>query len=97
MKKHWLYPAPLMILALPGSVLANPYTCVAYSGFACAQNTGTLTSLDHHDIYTWGFNGINLTGQTIIGATIAFKQITNWDINVNRLDIDLLDTPKSRT
>jgi hypothetical protein len=83
------------MFALPGRALANPYTCLGFSGFACAQNAGTLTSMDHHDIYTWGFNGINLTGQTITGATIAFKQITNWDFNQNRLDIDLLDTPTS--
>jgi hypothetical protein len=93
MKRIWLYLAPVMIFA--GSALANPYTCASFSGFACAQNTGTLTSIDHHDIYTWGFNSLNLAGKTITGATIAFSQITNWDTNVNRLDIDLLDSPKS--
>jgi hypothetical protein len=95
LKKLLLYLTPFMTLALPVGALANPITCAGFSGFACAQNTGTLTSIDHHDIYTWGFNGINLNGQTITGATIAFKQITNWDFNQNRLDIDLLDTPTS--
>jgi hypothetical protein len=93
-------PAGLLIitvlLSVPSIVFADQYTCTGFSGGLCATNTGTLESIDHHDIYTWGFSGVSAqipTGKTIVSATIAFKSITNWDNNQNRLDIDLLNSP----
>ncbi|HZP84961.1 MAG TPA: hypothetical protein VFB21_25210 [Chthonomonadaceae bacterium] len=54
-----------------------------------------LSDLDHHSVYTWRINGINLNGQTITGASLSFKDIRNWDSNPNVLHLHLLDTAKT--
>jgi hypothetical protein len=38
---------------------------------------------------------VNLAGKTITGATITFRNISNWDSNTNMLFVHLLDTAKN--
>jgi hypothetical protein len=54
-----------------------------------------LNDLDHHSVYTWRVDNVNLQGQTITGARITIKNIANWDANRNQLFIHLLDTAKA--
>jgi hypothetical protein len=54
-----------------------------------------LYDLDHHELYTWRIDGVNLTGQSITSATLTFQNISNWDSNPNKLFIHLLDTAKN--
>jgi hypothetical protein len=50
--------------------------------------------MDKTQIYSWGFSGLAIpTGKVIASASISFSSIYNWDTAVNRLDVDLLDTP----
>lgn len=51
-----------------------------------------LNDLDHHSLYTWRINNINLTGQAVTSATLSFTNIRNWDSNPNVLHLHLLDT-----
>ena len=53
-----------------------------------------LNDLDHHSVYTWRIDNVNLNGKTITGAQITFKNIANWNSESNRLYIHLLDTAK---
>ena len=103
MKRSFLSLFAFAALALPGIAFADQYNCSGFTGGAggglCAQQSGSsaLTQIDHHDIYTWGFSGISLAGKTILSATLAFSQIYNWDTNQNRLYIDLLNSPNSKS
>lgn len=54
-----------------------------------------LNDLDHHSVYTWRIDNINLNGGTIAGASLTFKNIANWDASANILHLWLLDTAKS--
>ena len=51
-----------------------------------------LNDLDHHDVYTWRIDGINLSSVSITSATLTIRNIANWDTNPNILYIHLLDT-----
>ncbi len=51
-----------------------------------------LNDLDHHLVYTWRIDNINLSGQAITGATLSITNISNWDTNPNVLHLHLLDT-----
>lgn len=53
-----------------------------------------LNDLDHHSVYTWRIDNINLNGGTLTGASLTFKNIANWDANANVLHLWLLDTAK---
>ncbi|HSP64449.1 MAG TPA: hypothetical protein VLQ90_15775 [Pyrinomonadaceae bacterium] len=54
-----------------------------------------LNDLDHHMVYTWRIDNINLNGGTVSGATLSFANIANWDGNANVLHMWLLDSAKS--
>ncbi|MDQ2949145.1 MAG: hypothetical protein M3Y27_24940 [Acidobacteriota bacterium] len=54
-----------------------------------------LNDLDHHMVYTWRIDNINLNGGTISGASLTFSNIANWDSNANVLHMWLLDTAKN--
>ncbi len=54
-----------------------------------------LNDLDHHLVYTWRIDNINLNGGTVSGATLSFANIANWDGNANVLHMWLLDTAKN--
>lgn len=83
------------------TLLAALITAVA--GMASARATlvnfsptpADLNDLDHHSVYTWRLDNINLNGGTIQSASITFKNIRNWDANANVLHMWLLDAAKS--
>lgn len=53
-----------------------------------------LGDLDHHLVYTWRIDNININPATIAGASVTFTSIRNWDQNPNVLHLHLLDTAK---
>jgi hypothetical protein len=58
----------------------------------------SMGNLDHHYIYSWRINGINTqipAGQTVVSATLSFKQIANWNSDPNDLFVHLFDTAKN--
>ena len=57
-------------------------------------NPSDLGDLDHHLVYTWRIDNVNVTPASITGATLTFTQIQNWDQNPNVLHLHLLDTSK---
>jgi hypothetical protein len=66
------------------------------SAATITYNLGDLSDLDHHYMYTWRKDSVNLgAGQTVTGATLFFDDIRNWDSNPNALFIHLLDTAKN--
>ena len=54
-----------------------------------------LNDLDHHLVYTWRIDNINLNGGTISSASLTFTNIANWDSNANVLHLWLLDTARN--
>ena len=53
-----------------------------------------LYGLDHHKYYSWGINWSIPAGEKIIGASLFFDDIRNWDDNPNDLWVHLLDSPR---
>jgi len=53
---------------------------------------GALNELDHHDVYMWRIDGINLGGQSIVSASLKFTNLRNWDSTANTLFLHLFDT-----
>jgi len=85
-KKFLVSLAALVVLGLSSSAKADTLTYV--------PTPSDLNDLDHHSVYTWRVDNVNLAGQTITGARITFTNIANWDNNANKLYIHLLDTAK---
>jgi hypothetical protein len=79
--------AALFVLCLSSAAKADTLTFT--------PNPVDLNDLDHHMVYTWRVDGVNLQGQQITGARITISQIANWDQNANRLFIHLLDTARN--
>ena len=86
MKKFLVSLAALVVLGLSSSAKADTLTYV--------PTPSDLNDLDHHSVYTWRMDNVNLNGKTITGARITFTNIANWDNNANKLYIHLLDTAK---
>lgn len=57
-------------------------------------NPADLGDLNHHLVYTWKINDINLAGSAITSANLSNANISNWDTNPNVLHLHLLDTAK---
>lgn len=55
-------------------------------------NPSDLGDLDHHLVYTWRIDNINLSGMAISSATFSIANISNWDNTPNVLHLHLLDT-----
>jgi hypothetical protein len=95
-RKTLLILSAAILFAIPTAASADTITINAP---ATAPNSGSggpsQFDLDHHSAYTWRIGGVNLTGQTITGATLTFHNISNWDSNPNMLFIHLLDTAKN--
>ncbi|HVF67180.1 MAG TPA: PEP-CTERM sorting domain-containing protein [Pyrinomonadaceae bacterium] len=87
MKKILVSLAALVVLGLSSSAKADTLTYT--------PTPSDLNDLDHHAVYTWRVDNVNLNGKTITGARITFTNIANWDNNANRLYIHLLDTAKN--
>ena len=95
----------LVVLSLPVTALADVVTFVSPT---TAGNTNGATDnlnetdyaggtnqfdLDHHRAYTWQINNLpSLNGQTIVSATLTFRNIANWDTNANMLFVHLLNS-----
>ena len=96
MRKLVLIFAAALIIALPTIASADVIT---FSAPPTAPNSGNggpqQFDLDHHSAYTWKIGGQNLSGQTITGATLTIRNISNWDSNPNMLFIHLLDTARN--
>lgn len=93
--------AALVLIGLPGVAIADTFTFKA-PATAPTTSSPNQVDLDHHNAYTWRFgstdsngNTVNLSGQQILGASISFKSMQNWDANTNRLFIHLLDTART--
>jgi hypothetical protein len=84
MKRLLLTIATLAFLGLPATALADTLTYT--------PTPADLNDLDHHSVYTWRIDNVNLNGQTITGVQLTFNNIRNWDANANRLFVHLLDT-----
>lgn len=88
--------AAAVVFALPATASADTVTFTAPATGANQGSGGASQfNLDHHYAYTWRIDGVNLAGRTITGATITFRNISNWDSNANRLFIHLLDTARN--
>ena len=86
MKRLLLAFATLALLGLPATALADTLTF--------SPTPKDMYDLDHHSVYTWRIDGVNLKGQTITSVKLTFNNIRNWDANANRLFLHLLDTAK---
>ena len=105
MKKLIPFAAALAFFLLPATALAGTFT---FNTPTTATNTNSATTntnqstynggasqfdLDHHNAYSWKLSGLSIpAGQSIISATITFKDIANWDTNANKIFVHLLNT-----
>lgn len=104
MKKLYVSLAALVCLAFPAAVKADELAMLApptasgctslANGLRCTPTPADLNDLDHHSVYTWRIDNVQLGGQVITGARITFTNIENWDSNPNRLFVHLLDTAR---
>jgi hypothetical protein len=96
LKRTFFLLLAIVVLSVPAAVNADTLT---FQAPATAPNAGSggpnQFDLDHHSAYTWRIDNVNLTGQTITGATLTFTNIRNWDSNPNMLFIHLLDSARS--
>lgn len=96
MKRTLLLLAAITLIGLPVTAFADTIT---FQAPATAPNTGRggprQVDLDHHRAYTWRIDNTNLAGKQITGATLTFKNISNWDTNPNMLFIHLLDSARN--
>jgi hypothetical protein len=86
-KKLLLSLAALFVLCAAQSVKADTLTFT--------PPDPDVDDLDHHKVYTWRVDNVNLQGKVITGARLTFKNIANWDSNPNRLFVHLLDNARS--
>jgi hypothetical protein len=87
--------AALVLLGLPATAFADTLTFQAPATAANAANgSPNQFDLDHHSAYTWRIDNINLNNQKIAGATLTFRNMSNWDTNPNMLFIHLLDSAR---
>jgi len=92
MVRHlFLFLAAAVLFALPVTASADVITINA-PATAPTSSSPRQFDLDHHSAYTWRIDNVNLSGQTIMGATLTIRNIGNWDTNPNMLFIHLLDT-----
>lgn len=106
MKTLLMLFAATVLLSIPAAALADTITFLApVTAGHTTRRTNTPNhigsyrggesqfNLDHHRAYTWQINNISIpTGQTITGATLTFKNMTNWDATTNMLFVHMFDT-----
>lgn len=75
----------MMVFLLTGSVFAADYVYT--------PDPVDLYDLDHYNAYAWGINtsNIDFSKEKIIGATLSFDEIRNWDNNYNVLHVNVLN------
>ncbi len=101
MTSNHLSPRKSKIQAYLFTAISAVLGLVALSSASAAVTTmswqpspSDLNDLDHHMVYTWRIDNINVNPATITSATISFNNIANWDTNSNILHMHLLDTAK---
>jgi hypothetical protein len=57
-------------------------------------SAGNLEDLDHSYAYRWGIDWSVPNNETIVGASLFFNDIRNWDSKSNDLYVDLLPGAK---
>ncbi len=83
-------------LSAASLLLAVAFATQAHASMVTFTPTPTdLNDLDHHLVYTWRIDNINLNGGTISSASLTFTNIANWDSNANVLHLWLLDTARN--
>jgi hypothetical protein len=96
LKRILLLLAAIIVVATPITTFADTFT---FETPPTAPNEGNggpkQFDLDHHRAYAWRIDNVNLAGKTITGATLTFKNISNWDTNPNMLFVHLLDSAKN--
>jgi PEP-CTERM motif-containing protein len=96
LKRILLLLAAIIVVAAPITTFADTFTFEAPPTAPNEGNGGPRQfDLDHHRAYTWRIDNVNLAGKTITGATLTFKNISNWDTNPNMLFVHLLDSAKN--
>src|SRR5215510_14387781 len=104
LKRIFPLAAAFALFILPATALADTFT---FTTSATAANSNSSTNnpnntnyqggsgqfdLDHHNAYTWKINNIVIpSGQSILSATVTFKNIANWDTNANKLFVHLFN------
>ena len=82
------------VCAIFGVIAAASSASAAVTTMSWQPSPVNLNDLDHHSLYTWRIDNINVNPSTITSATISFDNIRNWDSNYNVLHIHLLDTAR---
>ncbi len=82
MRRYIIIFFALMFLSIAANAQAESFSF----------NIGKLWDLDHYHYYTWGTDWSIPDNQTIVGATLFFDDIRNWDNKTNDLYVHLLDT-----
>ncbi len=90
-KSHYFTAA---FCAIVGAIAASTSASAAVATMSWQPSPVNLNDLDHHSLYTWRIDNINVNPSTITSATISFDNIRNWDTNYNVLHIHLLDTAR---
>jgi hypothetical protein len=84
MKKiSMMFCTMLLVLSLAGIAGAMTYTF--------QPGDTHLWDLDHGKAYTWGLNWATPTNEKIVGASLFFDDIRNWQSEDNDLWLHLLD------
>ena len=94
-KPHKSYMKPfrsLFAIALATAALGIAPARAVVTTLSYQHNPVDLYDLDHHEVYTWRLDNLNIDTSTISGASLSFSNIRNWDSNDNVLHIHLLDT-----
>lgn len=86
-----LFVKRAVLAVVAGVVLMLPVKASA-AQFTFTPSPVDLNDLDHHMMYSWRVDGVNLAGGTITSATLAFSNIYNWDTNPAILYLHLFDT-----
>lgn len=80
--------------AIASVIAAAASASAAVTTMSWQPNPVDMNDLDHHSVYTWRIDNINVNPATITSATITFNNIQNWDSNYNVLHMHLLDTAR---
>jgi len=97
-RKGALILAVVAFLMSPGIVQADTYTFWPSQfpnlDYPPVPPRNDLWDLDHFRAYTWGFGDSSLwNDEVLIGATLTFRNIYNWQSEPNILYVHLLDDP----
>ncbi len=93
----------IFFLGITGNVFAGKYTYNPSGRIyhpngsdVLDYNASDMDDLDHHFAYEWGIDISNISqNETIIGATLYFNNIQNWDSNANVMHMSVLNDPST--